>query len=221
MADIVFFGTGHSAEVAQVYLETYSEHQLVGFTVDAKYAQSETFHGLPLVPWERIEESFPPGQVELLGPISYARMNEFRRDRYLEGKARRYHYASFIHPDCHIYTKDIGEHCFILESNIIEPFVTIGNNVVMWGGCHVGHHAVIGNDCFISAESVIGGRDRIGDRCFLGARVAIPPDVSVGEASMLGFNVCVQSDVPPGSVIAHDPNNRVAKFSSSRLRRLL
>src|SRR5439155_1817769 len=135
MADIVFFGTGHSAEVAKVYIESHSEHRIVGFTVDAQYATAATFHDLPLVPCQRLEEFFPPDQVELLGPISYARMNEFRRDRYLEGKARNYRFASFIHPDCHIYTKDIGEHCFILEANIIEPFARIGDNVVIWSGC--------------------------------------------------------------------------------------
>lgn len=221
MADIVFFGTGHSAEVAKVYLDKYSDHRVVGFTVDPQYATTDTFLGLPLVPWDRLEAMFPPTAVELLGPISYARMNEFRRDRYREGKSRGYRYASFIHPDCHIHAAEIGEHCFILEANIIEPFVRIGSNLVMWGACHVGHHAVIGHDCFISANSVIGGRDRIGDRCFLGAGVYIPPDVTIGEAAMLGFNVCVMEDVPAGTVIAHAPSNRVAKFSSARLRRML
>jgi acetyltransferase-like isoleucine patch superfamily enzyme len=218
MADIVFFGTGQSAEVARVYLEAYSQHRIVGFTVDAQYWKAETFYGLPVVPWERLEESFPPEQVELLGPISYARMNEFRRDRYLEGKARQYRFASFIHPDCHIYTQDIGEHCFILESNIVEPLARIGNNLVMWGGCHIGHHAVIGDDCFIAAGVVIGARARIDRRCFLGVRAVILPDVTVGEASMLGVAVSIQTHVAPGSVIASDARNRLARFPSSRLR---
>jgi len=125
MADIVVFGASQSAEVAKVYLEAHSDHRIVGFTVDPPFAKSERFCALPLVAWDRLEDVFPPDQVELLGPVSYRRMNEFRRDRYVEGKARNYRFASFVHPDCHIYTKDIGEHCFILAANVIEPCARI------------------------------------------------------------------------------------------------
>ncbi|MDH3316242.1 MAG: hypothetical protein OER43_10820 [Gammaproteobacteria bacterium] len=221
MADIVFFGTGQSAEVGRVYLESYSEHRVVGYTVDPKFVTSETFQGLPLAPWDRLEEFFPPSQVELLGPISYWRMNEFRRDRFLEGKARHYRFASFVHPESYINTTDIGEHCFILESNIIEPFAKIGNNVVIWGGSHIGHHAVIEDDCFLSARVGVSARARVGRRSFLAIKVIVAPGVTVGEASMLGLNVAVQTDVAAESVITSDQQNRIAKVPSSRLRRLV
>jgi hypothetical protein len=86
MADIVVFGAGQIAEVAKVYIDAHADDRIVGFTVDAEYAKAERFHDLPLVPWERLEDFFPPRQVKLLGPLSYRRMNEFRRTRYLEGK---------------------------------------------------------------------------------------------------------------------------------------
>src|SRR6202521_8271 len=108
----------------------------------AQYAKVDRFHGLPVVPWENLEEFFPPDQVWLLGPLSYRRVNEFRRARYLEGKRRNYRFASFIHPNCHVYTKEIGENCFILEANVIQPFVKIGNNVMLWSNNHIGHHSI-------------------------------------------------------------------------------
>ena len=40
-----------------------------------------------------------------------------------------------------------GDNCFILEDNTIQPFVTIGNNVVMWSGNHIGHHTVDQGPC--------------------------------------------------------------------------
>ena len=38
-----------------------------------------------------------------------------------------------------------GENCFILEDNTMQPFVVIGDNVTLWSGNHIGHHARIGD----------------------------------------------------------------------------
>jgi sugar O-acyltransferase (sialic acid O-acetyltransferase NeuD family) len=221
MADLVIFGTGHSAEVVRIYLGRYSTHRIVGFTVDAPYATADRFHDLPVVPWDRLEEFFPPDQVELLGPISYAGMNELRRDRYREGTARHYRFASFVHPDTHIHADHVGGHCFILEKTIVEPFVRIGDNAVIWGGCHIGHNTVIGDDCFLSGDVLLGARVRIGNRCFLAARAAVRGDVTIGDACLLGFGVTVQRDLVPGSVVVDGTQNRISRAPSSRVSRLL
>src|ERR1700694_3348083 len=74
MADIVLFGAGQIAQVAKVYVDAHGPDRVVGFTVDAEYLKSDSFHGLPLVPWERLEDFFPPDDVKLLGPLSYRRI---------------------------------------------------------------------------------------------------------------------------------------------------
>ena len=145
MANIVLFGAGQIAEVAKIYIDAHSPHRIVGFTVDEVFRKSGTFQGLPLAARERLEQSFPPGSVQPLGPLSYRRLNDFRRERHLEGKARGYEFASFIHPASHIYTQDIGENCFILEANVIQPFVRIGDGVMIWSGNHIGHYSHIGD----------------------------------------------------------------------------
>ena len=50
-----------------------------------------------------------------------------------------------------------GDNCFILEDNTVQPFVTIGNNVTLWSGNHIGHDSVIEDDCFISSHVVVSG----------------------------------------------------------------
>ncbi len=221
MAEIVIFGAGMSAEVAKAYLEAHTEHRIVGFTVDAAYAASDQFCGLPLVPWERLEDSFPPDRVELLGPISCRLMNEFRRDRYLEGKARQYRFASFIHPDCFFYANEIGEHCFILGQTIIEPGARIGDNVVIWGGCYIAHHCVIGDHTFLSGRAGVAGRTKIGERCFLGMQVAVTEGLTIGAGSLISKGAFVTRDLPPNSVVRRGCEGKVMPFPSSRVRRLL
>jgi sugar O-acyltransferase (sialic acid O-acetyltransferase NeuD family) len=221
MADIVIFGASVSAQVARISLERGSDHRIVGFTVDAAYATSDRFDGLPLVPWEQLEEAFPPTQVELLGPISYRRLNEFRRDRYLEGKARGYRFASFIHPSCIVYAKEIGEHCFILAGTVIEPYATIGNNVVIWGGTYIGHHCVLADHCFISGQVGIGAATRIGERCFLGIKVGTPPGLTIGDGCFLSAGAFVAKNVPPGSIVRRTATVSIAPVPAARIRHLL
>jgi sugar O-acyltransferase (sialic acid O-acetyltransferase NeuD family) len=219
MADIVIFGAGPLAETAKVYIDAHSSDRIVGFTVDAEYRTSDTFHGLPLVDWDKLEDRFPPGSVKLLGPISYRRLNDFRRERHLEGKARGYAFTSFVHPTSHVYTSDIGENCFILENNIIQPFVRIGVGVILWSGCHVGHHAVIGDFCFLAGQVGIGGAVQVGERCFLGGRAQIESGLEIGAACFLGSAALVKENLKAETVVPGLKHPK-ASYPSSRLKRL-
>jgi sugar O-acyltransferase (sialic acid O-acetyltransferase NeuD family) len=221
MADIVIFGASMSAQVARVFLEKDTDHRVVGFTVDAAYATSDRFDELPLVPWERLEEAFPPTQVQLLGPISYRRLNELRRDRYLEGKARGYRFASFIHPTCVVYTKEIGEHCFILARTIIEPHARIGNNVIIWGDSYIAHHAVVGDHCFFSGRVGIAGGTRVGERCFLGGQSTVSEGLTIGDGCLLSLGTIVTKNIPPGSIVRRTAKNSISPVPAARMRNFL
>ncbi len=49
----------------------------------------------------------------------------------------------------------IGDNCFILEDNTIQPFTSIGNNVVLWSGNHIGHHSVIKDHVSFTSHVVL------------------------------------------------------------------
>lgn len=218
--DVVIFGIGDMAQVAAVYIRAHSDLNIVGYTVDEAYAKSDAFDGLPLVPWEALETTFPPDRVQLFGPLTYQRMNTIRRDRYLEGKSRGYSFASFIHPDCNIYTDQIGENCLILEGNVIQPFSSIGNNVIIWSGSHVGHHAQVGDHVFISSKVAIGGSAVIGDECHLGGAIGIAHGVTVEPRCAILNGAALTRSLPEGSVIAGEMPP-VKGFDSRRLHTLL
>jgi sugar O-acyltransferase (sialic acid O-acetyltransferase NeuD family) len=218
MADVVIFGAGQIAEVAKVYMDAHSADRIVGFTVDTAYRNAETFHGL--VAWDQLEDHFPASSVKLLGPLSYRRFNDFRRERHLEGKARGYAFTSFIHPASHVYTHEIGENCFILENNVIQPFVRIGAGVMIWSSNHIGHHAVIGDYCFLASHVGLGSGVRLGESCFLGGKAGVETGVEIGAASFLGGGAIVKRSLPAESVVPGQ-SDPVAPYSSARLKRLL
>ena len=220
MADVVLFGAGQIAEVAKVYLDAHGPDRVVGFTVDASHRHGDSFAGLPLVEWETLEERFPPGEIKLLGPLSYRRMNEFRRDRHLQGRQRGYDFTTFIHPASHIYTDAIGENCFILENNVVQPFARLGDGVMMWSGNHIGHHCVIGDYCFIASQVGLAGGVQLGARCFVAGKAGVESGVSIGEGCFLGGGVVVKKNLPADSAVpgTADP---VAVYPASRLKRLI
>ena len=45
----------------------------------------------------------------------------------------------------------------ILENNVIQTNVSIGNNVILWSGNHVGHRSTIEDHVHMSSHCVISG----------------------------------------------------------------
>src|SRR5579863_5911011 len=154
MADIVIFGAGDTASVVAFYLDRIGEHRVVGFTADGERLVDKTFAGRPLVAWEDLEKTFPPTSVQLFAPMSYAKLNTVRKERFLEGRARGYRFITFIHPDARFYGARIGENCLVTETSFIQPFAEIGDDVMLWQG-YVAHHAHVGDHSFITVGMVM------------------------------------------------------------------
>jgi acetyltransferase-like isoleucine patch superfamily enzyme len=219
--DVVLFGIGHVAEVITVYLERFSDLNIIGYTVDADYLpECGSFNGKPIVAWEEIESHFPCDQVRLMGPLTYQRLNQVRRDRYLEGKARGYSFASFIHPASHILTDKIGEHVIILEQNVIQPFASIGDNIIIWSGNHIGHHVSIGNHCFLASMVGISGNTQIGEECYLGGQVGITHGRKIGDRCAVLNGIAIDRDVPDDTALIGRWKD-IKSLPSMRIRHLL
>ena len=95
MAKVVIFGVVDTAQLAKYYLENDSEHEVIAFTVTKDYIESEQFEGLPVVPFEEVEQHYPPSEYHLFVPMTASKMNKNRRRFYEEGKAKGYRFASF------------------------------------------------------------------------------------------------------------------------------
>ena len=83
MIKIIILGSGLIAEVAYFYFTNDSEHQIVSFTNGKEFINQPTFLGLPLVPFEEVEEYYPPGDYSLFIAIGYTKRNKIRAQRYL------------------------------------------------------------------------------------------------------------------------------------------
>ncbi|MCB1233265.1 MAG: acetyltransferase [Verrucomicrobiae bacterium] len=215
---VVIFGCGEIAQLAQYYFDTDSDYEVAGFTVDAEYLKADSFLDLPAVPFESVEERFPPGDFEMFVAVSYAKINQVRQKKADEAGAKGYRLASYISSRASVLTREpIGENAFILEDNTIQPFAHIGRNVTLWSGNHIGHHSRIGDHCFISSHVVISGGAIVEPYCFLGVNCTIRDHITIGASSVIGAGALVMADAEPASVFVAAATEK-SKIPSHRLR---
>lgn len=191
---IVIFGAGDIARLAHFYFTHDSAYEVAAFTVDQAYRTSDSFQGLPLVPFEDLETRFPPTDYDMFIALSYANMNKLRAQKYNEAKTRAYSLVSYVSSKATCWTNAIGENCFILEDNTLQPFVTIGNNVTLWSGNHIGHDATIGDHCFISSHVVVSGYVKIEPYCFLGVNATLRNDIKIAAECVIGAGATIVKD---------------------------
>lgn len=198
---LVVFGTGDIARLAHVYFTSDSPHEVVAFTVDRAYREGDRFRGLPLVPFEEIEARYPPSSHAMFIAVSYARMNRVRIEKYAEAKRKGYALATYVSSRCtYLSEHAVGENCFILEDNTIQPFVRIGNNVTLWSGNHIGHDAVIEDHCFLASQIVVSGRVRIGEACFIGVNATLRNAITIAPRTLIGAGAVIMKDTQEGEV---------------------
>ena len=215
---LVIFGTGDIAQLAHYYFGKDPRFEIVAFTVDAAYVREPSFCGLPVIPFEEVAGRYPPDKYEMFVALSYAKLNAVRKDKYLETKAKGYRIASYVSRQATVLNDDhIGENCFILEDNTIQPFARIGNNVTLWSGNHIGHHSIISDHCFLASHIVVSGGVEIGDHCFLGVNATLRDGIHVAERCLIGAGAVVMKDTQPGEVYAATATEP-GRVPSSRIR---
>lgn len=217
---LIIFGTGDIAQLAHYYFSNDSAFEVIAFTVDQSYINAPIYCGLPVVAFEEVANRFPPNQHDMFVALSYSKLNEVRKSKYLAAKSLGYRIASYVSSHATLLNEGrVGENCFILEDNTIQPFVTIGNNVTLWSGNHIGHHSTIHDHCFIASHVVVSGGVEIGGSCFIGVNATLRDHIKIGEKCVIGAGALILSDADPAGVYIGAATER-AKVPSSRLNRI-
>lgn len=215
---LVIFGSGDIAQLAHYYFSTDSDYEVVAFTVDASYIKESSLCGLPVVAFEDVIRHYPPQSNDFFVALSYSKLNAARKEKFLTAKEKGYTVASYISSRARLLnTGQIGENCFVLEDNTIQPFVKIGNNVTLWSGNHVGHHSVIHDHTFIASHVVISGGVEIGEQCFVGVNATLRDHIKIGDKCVVGAGALLLTDAAPEGVYIGTATVR-SKVPSTRLR---
>ena len=211
---LILGGDSAFAEIAYEYFTHDSPHDVVAFAVERKYIKRESLFDVPIVAFEDIETRFAPSEHSFYSAHVYTQLNRLRTRFAAEAKAKGYTLTSYISPKAFVWRNvTFGEHCFIFENNVIQPFVKVGSNVVLWSGNHIGHHSIIHDNCFIASHVVVSGFCEIGENTFMGVNATMANNVKIAPDCLIGAGATILRDTLPGKLYgakATDPKERSA-----------
>ena len=199
---LVLLGDSLFAEIAYEYFTYDSDYEVVAFSVEREYLKRDALFGLPVVPFETLQDIYEPQKHRFFAANVYTEGNQLRARFYREAKAKGFAPASYISSHAFVWRNcQIGERCFIFEDNTVQPFARIGNNVVLWSGNHIGHHSTIKDHCFISSHVVISGVCEIGEYCFMGVNSTVVNNIVIGNNCVIGAGALVASNVDDNQTV--------------------
>ena len=217
---VIIFGFNQLERLAKYYLDNDSEYEVIAFTVHKNFKNIDEFENKKVYEFENLENIFNTNEFYLFAPMTGKKLNKIREKVYLEGKSKGYKFISYISSKATVLTKDIGENCFILEDNTIQPFTKIGNNVVLWSGNHIGHDSIIEDHVFITSHCVISGNCLIKKYSWLGVNCTLRNNIILEEGTLIAMSASVTKNTESYKVYMGIPakncgNSLDEKFSMS------
>jgi sugar O-acyltransferase (sialic acid O-acetyltransferase NeuD family) len=201
VSDVVIFGLGDFARIARIYLAEDSEHEVVAFTANERYVQSDRLDDLPVVPFESLPETHAPDRYSMFVAIGFSGVNEARKEVYDRCRELGYELISYVNSKATYWGKlELGANCFVFEENVIQPNVRIGNNVILWSGNHIGHDSTIEDHVFIASHAVISGNVTIGESSFIGVNATFRDGIIVAPRCVIGAGALIMKDTLEGGV---------------------
>ncbi|MBK8382429.1 MAG: acetyltransferase [Ignavibacteria bacterium] len=192
---LVIVGNTSNARLARYYFDIDSDYEVAAFAVNKEYVKEDSFEGLPLTALEDIEKKYPVSEYELFIAVGYTDMNKIREKLYYYCKEKGYTLANYISSRCSFLTQfPTGDNCFILEDNTIQPYVRIGNNVVLWSGNHIGHDVKIEDHNFISSHVVISGFVTVKRNCFIGVNATLRDAITIAPETLIAAGAIIMKD---------------------------
>ncbi|NKB48013.1 MAG: sugar O-acyltransferase [Alphaproteobacteria bacterium] len=221
MKPLIIVGCSEIARLAYEYFtHDCDEYEVMVFTVDRDYIESNTFMGKPVTPYDEIEKQFPPDTFDAFVAIGSQKLNSVRAEKYDDLKAKGYRLASYVSSRAFVWHNvTIGENSFILEDNTLQPFVEIGNDVTLWSGNHIGHGTKVEDHVFISSHVVVSGLCTIGAYTFMGVNSATAEGVEIGADNFIALGAAITRSTKPDALVkppAMDAKEDMAKRFSRR-----
>jgi sugar O-acyltransferase (sialic acid O-acetyltransferase NeuD family) len=194
MPRLVIFGVKNFAEMAHYYFTHDSAYSVAAFTVDGAYLEESHFQGLPVVPFEELEQHFPPGECSLFVAVGMGKVNAHRAEKVAAAEAKGYQLASFLSTRAdHAPDLVLRPNTMIMERALILPFAQIGADTIIWPTTLVGFHSRVGDHCWLVAPT-FGERVTIGDFTFIGLHATVSSFVTVGRRNILGAGALILHD---------------------------
>jgi sugar O-acyltransferase (sialic acid O-acetyltransferase NeuD family) len=205
---LLIVGASEIAAMAHQYFTYDSTYEPIAFAVDDRFKTNESFEGLPVIGLSQLDE-YPPTEVSVFVAVGDGQLNRIRMALYTRMTELGYKLASYVSSKAFVWRNvQIGRNCLILEHNVLQPFVTIGDNVTLWSGNHIGHRSVIEDHVFMSSHVVVSGLCTVGTRSFIGVNAALANGVTIAPDNFIAMSASVNSSTEADGIYRGNPAER-------------
>jgi len=209
----IIYGLGNFAEYAAYVLTQDSSYNVCAFCIEAAFntENSQTFSGLPIIDFNSVQEQFPPEDYHIFIAVG----NNWAREKIFHAsKHKGYSFVSYLSSKTTLWDNlDCGEHVFIGEGTIIQPFVSIGANTIVLAS-NIGHHSQIGCHILLSG-CYLAGNVSVGSYSFIGINSTIQQNIVIGQKNIIGMRSNMTRNTNDNEVY-REKQTKKSKISSDK-----
>lgn len=192
MNKYIIYGAGDFADIMRYYVENDLKEEVVCYTVNRCYLDESYRNGLPVVPFENIEQLYEPEKHSMIIGIIARNMFRPRENAYRAIKAKGYGLPNIIHTTASIAPEMIGDANIIMDNSVIGPNCRIGNGNIIWPCVSIAHQNIVGDfNQFAGCASTVGMIE-IGNHCFIGNNCTV--NAKIADYTFIGAGTYIRKD---------------------------
>ena len=216
--NLIIIGTSTNARHVYEFVKSYNLYNIVGFAVNEKYKNSDTFLGLPIYSLENLENEYSSSDFVVFIALLWNRLNKDRRELYEYCKNKGYKMANIISPTAIIRSKIDGDNCWIHDYVIIQNNAEIASNNAIMAFTLIGANTKVGPHCFFGARSLLGGGSSVGEQSFIGINSTVFDGTEIGKKCIIGACPAVKRNMPDFSkYITSSENINIKSYSEEEI----
>lgn len=217
MKKIIIFGLSDLGRLLLWYLKKDTNREVVAFTAHREYIDCDKFCGLPVEDFETIESKYSVKNYEILIAIGNRKMNNIRKNIFINSKNKGYSIASYIHSTVSLNSANVGEGNIILENCLLYPYSQIGDGNLLWDNVVINHDCKCGNFNTFAGSTDLNGYVKIGDNCFFGKKSIIKEHIRIADYSLIGAGAFCQVNTSKYDVIVPNLSYKLKNKKSKDL----
>lgn len=205
MKKIIIYGAGSYGKQFFYEADRYGRVDIEAFTMDMEYITNFNECGLPVVPFEEVEQIYPPEKYDMIVLCGYLVMRN-RLVMYIKAKEKGYALINYISPHAFLENEIImGENNIIMTDTVIGYDGIMGNDNIICPKVYLGHEFKMKDHSIISAGCVLGGNCTIGNLVFIGIGVTARDHITYGDECLVGMGSNVVKNVESYSTVYGNP----------------
>lgn len=202
------------------YVENDAFEKVEAFTVEKEYITEREILGVPVLPFEELENKFNREKLSILNTCGYHNMNDIRKKVFERCKEKGYKIQSFVHSTAILNGLKCGEGNIILEKVLFQPYVEIGSCNIFAPDVLIGHDSILGDFNYFSSGVKICGICNIGNQNFVGTSAVLKERLYMRDYNLVGAGTFLNVNLDQFMATA-PAISRIKRLSKENLDRLI